>query len=135
MRALRFVVGVNFVLSAVSVFVWIGFGHLLGLPMDSECMGFQRGFRFPQEPAWVTPFAVEGAFLVAFCFRRPLGEHKVRLFVGGIAAFDLLFMLVLPILMSEVYGTKFYSFDRALWWYACASNILYGLVGTTSTDY
>jgi Ankyrin repeats (3 copies) len=133
-RMLKRCVAVNFVLSALAVFVWVAFGLYAGKPMEAECLGFHRGSRLPNGPAWVTPVLIQAGFLVVFCLRRRVGEGTARFFLGGIAAFTLVFMLLVPLLLQQVYGTSFYTFDKALWWYACFSSVLLGLVGTNTED-
>lgn len=131
---IRKIIAVNLLLSALTVFLWIGYAKLTGLPMDEHCMGFRRDWRFPYFAAWVAPLMIEAGVLVLFCFRSLIGEGKVRFFIGGFSAFSLLFVLVLPILLEQVYGTKSSSSDQALWCYVCFSNVAYGLVGSPSSD-
>ena len=132
-RISKIIVAANFIIAALVVFGWIGYATWAGLPIDAHCMGFRKGWKI-DEPAWLSPVMFETVFLILFAFRRYIGEPKVRLIIGGSAAWALLFSFVLPILKSQVYGTEFYSFDRALWWYACVSGIAYALFGTASPD-
>ena len=132
-RFLKMIIAANLVLAALVVFAWIGYAGWAGLPIDSRCMGFRKGWKI-DEPAWLSPVVFQTVFLTLFAFRRHIGEPKVRLIIAGCSAWLLLFTLVLPILQSQVYGTDYYSFDRALWWYACLSGIAYALFGTASAD-
>jgi hypothetical protein len=130
-RVLKVTVGANLVLAAVVVFAWIGYASWAGLPIDRVCMGFRK---VKNEKPWHNPVAFETVVLVLFGFRRYIGERRVRLIIGSLSVWSLLFTFVLPILQSQVYGTEFYSFDRALWWYACFSSLAYALVGSHRPD-
>lgn len=133
MHAARKVVVANAVLAAAAVFILIAYAKLSGLAIDEHFMGFQRDWRWPRAPAWTTPLMMEAAFLIALCFRKFIDQRKLRVMVGGLSAFGLLFLLVLPVLLEQVYGTEFYSPDQLVSWYACFSNIAYALVGSSTS--
>lgn len=131
-RVLKITVAANLFLAALVVFGWIGYASWAELPIDVQCMGFRKSWK--NEKPWLNPLVFETVFLILFGFRRFIGERRVRLIIGGTTAWLLLFSFVLPTLQAQVYGTEFYSFDRALWWYACLSNIAYALVGSHRPD-
>ena len=133
-RVLRSSVGVNFVGSVLLVLGWIGYAAWRGFPIDQHCLGFRHGPRILDGPAWVAPLLIEIVFLGLFCVRRYVNEMKIRFVIAGFSVWCLLFGVGMPLLRQQIYGIAFFSLDQALWWYACISNIAYGLVGSAPGD-
>jgi len=132
MRLLRSSIAINFVLSVFIVLAWLAYAGWSGFPIDQHCMGFRQGSRMPRGPAWLAPLLIELVFLGLFCIRHYVNERKIRFLIAGFSLWCLLFGVALPILKEEVYGITFFTWDQPLWWYACVSNIAYGLVGSNA---
>jgi len=81
-------------------------------------------------PAWLAPLLIELIFLGLFCIRHYVNERKIRFFIAGLSFWFLLFGIALPLLKQEVYGIPFFTWDQPLFWYACVSNLAYGLLGS-----
>jgi hypothetical protein len=137
MRLLRTSIAINFILSVFIVLAWLAYAGWSGFPVDQQFMGFRPGkmrvvwfFVRRPFPAWLGPLLIELIFLGLFCIRHYVNERKIRFFIAGLSFWLLLFGVALPLLKQEVYGITFFTWDQPLWWYACISNIAYGLVGS-----
>jgi hypothetical protein len=135
MRMLRQAVAANLIASVVAVFALTSFGLFQGQPMADEWMGLRRdlaGF-----PSWVDILIGQSILLWVFCMRRRTEEWKVRLFIAGAGAAGLAFSLVLPLLLPhlpDLLAAPRWSPDRLVFWYACVSDLAYGVVGTTTPE-
>lgn len=130
MRLLRTSLGGNFVVSVLLVLAWLAYAGWSGLPIDQNCMGFRRDWRYIKSPAWVAPLLIELIFLSFYAAWHYLNEPKIRFTIVAFSLWCLLFGIALPLLKQEVYGITFFTWDQPLWWYACVSNIAVGLVGS-----
>jgi hypothetical protein len=129
MRLLRSFIAINFVLSVFIVLAWLAYAGWSGFPIDQHCMGFRRGSG-NRGPAWLAPLLFELIFLGLFCIRHYVNERKIRFFVAAFSIWHLLFGIAVPLLKQDVYGIAFFTWDQPIWWYACVSNLAYGLLGS-----
>lgn len=116
------IIAANFALSAILVFAFVAFAKLTGMSVDQQFMLFRRDLRFPYLPAWVAALLAEAVF-VGFAIAP--NSRKVRFMMVGLSTWSLVASVLFPVLLEEVYATKFYG--AAVWWYACASAMIYGL--------
>ena len=125
MRLVQRIFFANFLFSALYVFAYTGYAKLIGLSINKEFMGFKPSGRAPDSPAWTTPLVIE---CILVCWGLMASDLKSRVLVVGFCAWGILSSFVVPMLHEQVYGTKLYSFDRAIWWYACISTMMYALI-------
>src|SRR5207302_6562913 len=86
MNWLRTAIGTNFLLSALVVVAWIGYGLWQRLPfLDEECLGIEGQFGVP---AWFDCLAVQFFLLVVF-FRASPESSQRRVVLGGVGAWGL----------------------------------------------
>jgi hypothetical protein len=133
-RMFKRAVAANLISSVVVVFAWTLYALAQGQPIAEQWMGLRWEFGFP---IWMDILAVEAVVLWVFCVRRKTEEWKVRLLVGGIGTWGLVFTLGLPLLLpglAYLFPAPDWTADRVVWWYACISDLAYGLVGTATLE-
>ena len=129
-KPIKSLVQINFILSAIVAIGWIGYAKWSGAQIDQHCMGFRFRSSVLSRPAWVPPLLVETIFLGLFFVRQRLNEFGIRVAIGAYSAGCLVFVLVVPVMTQQLHGTNFSSPGRAIWWYACISNVAYALIGS-----
>ena len=135
MRIVKLAVATNLALSATAVFLCTGHGLWYSQKMVEQWMGLSRGISVL--PMWVDVLFFQSIVLVAFFMRHRTDEWRVRLVVAGIGAIGLLFSLGLPLFLPDLpnlFPPPTWTADRTIWWYACISDLAYGLVGTTTPE-
>jgi hypothetical protein len=133
---MRAIVRINFVVAWVAVISTIMYGFARGWPMAEWFMGFSIGNGY--FPVWLDVCILQLLLLVIFIRLRKYDDVSLRVIIGGVGVMGLALTLVLPLLLTSV-GNSYRGFecspDRLIWWYACFSYMLCGLLGMSPREH
>jgi hypothetical protein len=124
----------NLVLSLMAVMATTVYGLATIRPFPRDWMGQTGEIGVP---GWIDILVVSPVLLLAFFMGRRNEQWRVRLFIGGVGAWGLLFTLLLPQLVTsqpEIFPPPVLRADRLVFWYACLACLAFSLGGASPVN-